>query len=295
MEVAVTKFRLAAGMDPRSLRIASVAQERLSSLWTSLHITCVMAGSMEEVLATLDRSEADAAACCAADLPLELPQGLVLSAILPGRDAAYRFASRGRPSIEALAPGSSVTVWDRVARAQLLFMRPSLRVSVASDPSAIPAALRSGPFAAAILPGDALDARGLWGLGVEVVPMSGLLPAPGQGAVALVTRIEHLETRGLIADLNDEASRLRVCAERSFARRLSWIERFVVAAHAGGEAGRLDLAGRLVEENGGFMVEDGADAETLYSEMLAKDLADSCVDQAIRGTGEPILKKAAAF
>ena len=80
--------------------------------------------------------------------------------------------------------------------------------------------LDDGQFDAIILAGAGLIRLGLAGRVSEWLERTAWLPAPGQGALAIVTRTEDAETRQLVAALNDPDSFAAVTAERTFLEAL---------------------------------------------------------------------------
>ena len=80
--------------------------------------------------------------------------------------------------------------------------------------------LDDGQFDAIILAGAGLTRLGLAGRANEWLERTSWLPAPGQGALGIVTRTEDAETRRLVAALNDPDSFAAVTAERTFLEAL---------------------------------------------------------------------------
>jgi hydroxymethylbilane synthase len=156
------------------------------------------------------------------DLPTDLPPGLRLGAILERGDPADVLVSKHSGGIPGLPASACVATSSPRRKAQLLALRPDLyteeirgnvptRLRKLKDDPALDALLlakagldRLGP---AVVPG---------GLGVTVVPE--ILPAPGQGAIALEIRADDTQTAHLVRALHHEPTARCVEEERRLLR-----------------------------------------------------------------------------
>ncbi|MFH1024259.1 MAG: hydroxymethylbilane synthase [Planctomycetota bacterium] len=163
--------------------------------------------------AKLLAKDADIAVHSLKDLPVELPEGLVIAAILPREDPRDALVSRKFTTLGDLPPGSRVGTSSPRRRAQILHIRPDLAVrDIRGNVDTRLAKITSGEFDAAIL--AVAGMKRLEIKGWPIVPLDGFLPAPGQGALAIETRAGDKKTRDLIAPLHDAPTALAVEAER---------------------------------------------------------------------------------
>ena len=94
------------------------------------------------------------------------------------------------------------------------------------------AKVESGEIDAVVVAAAALSRLGWLDEAAEVFSLEAMLPAPGQGALAVETRSDDAETRRIAASVDDRDSRLATTAERAFLRRLGGGCRIPVAALA---------------------------------------------------------------
>lgn len=165
--------------------------------------------------------EIDAAVHSLKDLPVEQPAGLCLAAILEREDPSDVLVSRFQGGLEALPEGSVVATGSLRRRCFIQWRRPGLilaeirgnvptrlrKLAASTDLSAIvlaAAGLRRLQAAGVSLPVEAL----------HVTPLPFMLPAPGQGAVAVECRQGDGSIRSLLASIHDAPTAASVDAER---------------------------------------------------------------------------------
>jgi len=156
------------------------------------------------------------------DLPIEEPPGLQIAAIPErGRATELLLASRGSLQPTSADPiglpeGAVVGTSSLRRTAQLLALRPDLEVRAlrGNVPTRV-ARLRDGRYDAILLAAAGIDrlALALEGLDRTDLPPEVMLPAPGQGALAIETRLDDEGVRPLTA-LDDPAAARCVAAER---------------------------------------------------------------------------------
>ena len=188
------------------------------------------------------------------DLPTEQPSGLVLGAILKRADLSDALASKHGGGWQGLPPGATVATSSLRRRNQLLLLRPDLRIQEIRRN--VPTRLRK------ILEDPALDAlvvarADLVRLGENVVPgglqvtiIEEMLPAPGQGAVAVECRADDQQNRELLAAIHHEPTARCVHAERELLHSLGGGCHLPLGARAVIENGELRLRAGLFEAGG---------------------------------------------
>ncbi len=117
----------------------------------------------------------------------------------------------------------------------------------------------------------------------QIVPLEILLPAVGQGAMAIEIRSDDNETKSLVRELNDETTWLCTAAERSFLRRLEGGCQVPIGANARLENGMLFLEGMAGNLNGSINLREKIFGDKFEAEDLGKRLAEILLE---RGAGE---------
>ena len=191
------------------------------------------------------------------DVPSAIPPGLVLAAVPRREDPCDVLLSRERLRFAELAPGARVGTASPRRRAQLLAARPDLAVVEArGNVDTRIARLREGRWDAIVLARAGLARLGRLEEIVEAFPDDVLLPAVGQGALAIVTREDDGDTRGALKGLDHEESHAEVLAERGLLAGLEAGCRAPVAARARVAAGNLTLTGAVFATDGSRMLRD---------------------------------------
>lgn len=223
------------------------------------------------------------------DLPTRLPAGIALAAVSEREDPRDALVGRGPVTLDRLPEGVIVATSSLRRRAQLLRLRPDLRVTdIRGNVDTRVAKLDSQPECAAIL----LATAGLVRLGLadrigERLPLEVMLPAPGQGALAVTAREDDAEAIALARGaVHHTATALAVFAERAFLRRLEGGCQVPVAAFAeldgDGSTDRLRLRGLVVSLRGeravrGMEVARAVDVNG--AEAIGLALAERLLDQ----------------
>lgn len=217
-------------------------------------------GSLEKGLFTKELEEAlldgtvHAAVHSLKDLPTEQPQGLVVGAILERADFSDALASKHEGGWQGLPHGATVATSSLRRKNQLLLLRPDLRIEEirGNVPTRVRKVLESSTLDALVVAQAALVR-----LGENVVPegllvtlIEEMLPAPGQGAVAVECREQDLETRGILAAIHHEPTARCVHAERELLHSLGGGCHLPLGARAVIKNGELRLSAALFEENG---------------------------------------------
>ena len=155
------------------------------------------------------------------DLPTDEPPGLVLGAIGLRDDARDCLVARDGLALDQLPPGVTIGTSSLRRSAQLRGMRHDVEVaSIRGNVDTRIRRVQEGNFDAVVL-----AAAGIWRLErqnevTEWFEPERMVPAPGQGALALQCRADDAETRALLRDIDDPGARAEGVAERAFLRTL---------------------------------------------------------------------------
>jgi hydroxymethylbilane synthase len=202
------------------------------------------------------------------DLPTVLPTGIALAAVGERDDPRDALVGRTRLAWAGIPPGATLATSSLRRRAQLLHTRPDLQVAdIRGNVDTRLAKLE----AQAEWTGIVLATAGLTRLGLadrigERLPFDLMLPAPGQGALAVTAREGDDRAAGVAcAALHHFATARATGAERAFLRRLEGGCQVPVAAYGGvsdtGAGRRLGLHGRVISLDGERMVEGRMEGE----------------------------------
>jgi len=187
----------------------------------------------EELENALRSGEIDLAVHSLKDLPIDEAPGLTIGAICSRQDARDVLISRHRRALDALPPGARVGTCSLRRSAQLLAARPDLiLLPLRGNVDTRIRKAQQGDYDAVVLAAAGVLRLGLGAHITEYLPLDVMLPAPGQGAMAVQCRADDAATRELLAAIDDAASRAAVTAERAFLQGLGGGCSAPVAAYA---------------------------------------------------------------
>lgn len=151
------------------------------------------------------------------DLPVENAGGLTIGCIPARAEARDALISREGFSLDSLPQGAICGTSSLRRAAQLLALRPDLKIeSLRGNVDTRVRKALEGRYDAIVLAGAGLIRLGLESRASQWIPLEDMLPAPGQGALAVQCRAEDEETLGLLNALEDRSTRRAVEAERGF-------------------------------------------------------------------------------
>lgn len=238
-----------------------------------------------ELEAALHGGDIDIAVHSLKDLPTEMPDGLTLGAIPARADVRDAVVSRGGRLLADLPAGAVVGTSSRRRAAQLLRRYPRLRVADIRgnvDTRVRKALDPAGPYDAALLAFAGLDRLEHTAVVTELLPLEIMLPAPGQGALAVQCRADA-RVLATLAPLDDGATRAAVTAERAFLHGLGGGCSVPVAAYGRIDAQGLRLTGRVAAVDGSVLVEvSGSGAVAGAAELGAALAAEALAQGAAR-------------
>ena len=214
------------------------------------------------------------------DLPVENPDGLTIGCIPLRAEVRDALISKDGFALATL-PSEAVVGTSSLRRAaQLLAVRPDLKIE--SLRGNVDTRLRKaldGQYAAIILAGAGVTRLGLDAHVTEWLSLDVMLPAPGQGALAVQCRRDDQTTHNLLAGLGDEVTRRAVTAERAFLSGLGGGCAVPVAAYASLKtetSKTLTLTGLVISEDGTKPIKvtgEGLDALKLGNELALKAIS----------------------
>ncbi len=218
----------------------------------------------KELEVAMSEGRIDAAVHSMKDMPTVLPDGLTLPCVLEREDPHDAFLSPKASTVLDLPEGAVVGSTSLRRQAQILARRPDLKViTYRGSVNTRLANLKAGEVDATILALAGLRRIQLESEITSVIDDDFMLPAVGQGAIAIEMRVDDSDIRDLFAPLSDKPSLLAVTAERAFLAELDGSCRTPIAGFGQFDGTRLNFRGRVLLPDGTacFDVEDGTDIE----------------------------------
>jgi hydroxymethylbilane synthase len=214
------------------------------------------------------------------DLPTGMTPNLCLAAVPERADVGDVLVSAKYRTLEELPPGASVGTGSLRRQSQLLRVRPDLQMGdVRGNVETRLRKLHDGEFDALILAAAGLKRLGLESHIAQVLPLDMILPAIGQGALGLETRIDDPATRSIVAVLDHLPSHAAVWAERSMLAALQGGCLAPIAGLGRVEHGQLTLLGRVIRHDGAAMLESRQTTDVSDAVQLGRQVAKSLLDQ----------------
>jgi hydroxymethylbilane synthase len=231
----------------------------------------------QELELALLEGRVDVAVHSLKDLPIEDSAGIVIG-LIPKREAAHDvLVSRNAETLEHLPLGAVVGTSSLRRQGQLLASRPELVVkSLRGNVQTRLKKLEEGQYDAILLAHAGLLRLGLELQITQILPYQIMLPAPGQGALAVQCRQADQETLKLLASLDDPVTRAEVEAERSFLQALGGGCSLPVGALAEHRQGEISMQGVVVSPDGKRVIRvtgSGSDPGTLGAALAQEALA----------------------
>lgn len=214
------------------------------------------------------------------DLPVENPAGLTVGCIPVRAEVRDALISKDGYTLGTLPRGAVVGTSSLRRAAQILSARPD--VAIASLRGNVDTRLRKaleGQYDAIILAGAGLTRLGLESHVTQWLPLDVMLPAPGQGALAVQCRADDEKTLSLLSALEDAPTRAAVTAERQFLLGLGGGCAVPVAAYAevGRESLDISLTGLVASPDGKRIIKASGNGNEPID--LGKQLSQDALQQ----------------
>jgi hydroxymethylbilane synthase len=213
------------------------------------------------------------------DLPVENPAGLTVGCTPARAEVRDALVSARGYTLSTLPANATIGTSSLRRASQILSLRPDIKTE--SLRGNVDTRLRKaleGQYDAIILAGAGLTRLGLEQNVTEWIPLDVMLPAPGQGALAIQCRASDQTTLSLLAKLEDESTRKCVTAERAFLSGLGGGCSVPVAAYAEVKGQKvIRLMGLVSSIDGKQIIKvSGEDSDPLE---LGKRLANEAIAQ----------------
>ena len=229
---------------------------------------------VKEIEVALAEGQVDLAVHSLKDVPAELAQGLALVAIPTRADPRDALVSRTGADLAGLAPGARVGTSSLRRVCQLRARRPDLQIEVLRGN--VDTRLRKvaeGVVDAAVLACAGLDRLGHADRIAERIPPEVMLPAIGQGALALEGRAHDQRIRALTLSLSDRAAELTVAAERALLAGLGGSCRTPLGGQAVITGDRMRVTGLVGRPDASEILREQVEGPATDALALGSDLA----------------------
>ena len=202
------------------------------------------------------------------DLPVVPSEELTIGCIPLRGEVRDVLISKQGLTLDTLSQQAVVGTSSLRRAAQILAVRPDSKIqSLRGNVDTRLRKAMEGQYDAIVLAGAGIARLGLLQHVTQWLPLEVMLPAPGQGALAVQCRTTDETTLGLLTGLDDISTRKAVTAERAFLSGLGGGCAVPVAAYA---EGGISLTGLVISEDGKKAIKvkgEGADALQLGNEL----------------------------
>lgn len=206
---------------------------------------------VKELEQALLQKEIDLAVHSMKDLPTSIPDGLRIAAIPEREEAQDALITGGASGLFQLPAGARIGTGSIRRQAQILALRPDLKVlDIRGNIETRLRKLQEGTYDAIVLACAGLNRLGLGDRIAAKFSTSEMLPAPGQGALAVETRDDDVRLDDIAAALNHLPTFQAVTAERAFLQRMGGGCNVPVAAYARVEGGFVEMHGLVASPDG---------------------------------------------
>jgi hydroxymethylbilane synthase len=236
---------------------------------------------VKEIEEELLRGGCDLAVHSMKDLPTEHPAGLIIAAAPRRADPFDAFISPEGEDLYDLETGARVGTSSPRRAAQVLNIRPDLRVvPMSGNVDTRLRKLREGSCEAIILAAAGLQRLGMLGIKTQRLTPPAFIPAPGQGCLAIEVRDGDSDALRIARSIDHPQSHAATAAEKSILKELGGGCHIPIGAYAEpiGED-RLRLLACVLSPDGRQAVRGGMEGSILNPEELGVNLATELIAQ----------------
>lgn len=247
---------------------------------------------VKEIEDALLAGTVDLAVHSSKDMPAVLPDGLGVASVLPREDARdaivlpvkSRIPDPKSQSVDAVvaALGTSPRIGTSSVRriAQLIGLFPGAQfLPIRGNLDTRLRKLDDGQFDAIVLASAGLRRLGFHDRISAMVPVESCVPAPGQGIIAIETRIADSGVRAIVERLNDATAKAALDAERAVVRRLGGGCQMPIGAYASIAGSDMRMTAVVTSLDGSRAVRAGVAGAAAAAETVGVDAAERLLAQ----------------
>lgn len=231
-----------------------------------------------ELEQALLRGEVDAVVHSMKDLPVDDSAGQIIAAIPERANPHDVLISPNNYTIKSLPENAVVGTSSLRRQAQLLTIRPDLTIKpIRGNIDTRIRKVQDGDYDAIVLAAAGVERLGLAEDISHELTFDLMLPAPGQGALAVQCRADDQDTQAVLSKIDHPETRRAVETERHFLSKLQGGCSLPVGAHAQIKNGYIHMQTIVLDENGQRVIRVEGEAEHGFD--LAEDLANQAFQQ----------------
>jgi hydroxymethylbilane synthase len=209
------------------------------------------------------------------DLPTGQPEAIVLAAVPVRDDPRDALIAKDGAKLADLPSGAVIGTGSPRRAAQLLLLRQDIRcVPIRGNADTRLGKIGAGEVDAVVLAAAGLGRLGRLDLVSQIFEPDDMLPAPGQGALAVECRAADTELAALLATIDHPASRAAVTAERTVLAALEAGCSAPIGAYAAGTSDHLQLEAAVIAVDGGQALRERDGDVPAAAEQLGRRVAD---------------------
>jgi hydroxymethylbilane synthase len=217
------------------------------------------------------------------DMPAELPEGLVIGAIPERETPKDVLISRNHRPLKDLPPGAHIGTSSLRRAAQLKHVRPDIEIlPLRGNLDTRLRKLESENLDAIVLAAAGVKRLGLETRITEYLDAETMLPAVGQGALCIETRLDAPRIGPLVSALDHGPTRTVVMGERAFLNRLEGGCQVPIAALGHIDGARFAMTGLVADVTGKTVIRERAEGPAERSERIGSDLAEILLERGAR-------------
>ncbi|WP_439668178.1 hydroxymethylbilane synthase [Cupriavidus necator] len=244
---------------------------------------------VKELEFAMDEGRADLAVHSLKDVPMELPEGFALTAVMEREDPRDALVSSTYASLDEMPAGTVVGTSSLRREAALRSRYPQLVIKpLRGNLDTRLGKLDRGEYGAIILAAAGLKRLGLGERIRALIPVDVSLPAAGQGALGIEIPANRAELAQWLAPLNHQPTALAVSAERAVSRMLGGSCQVPLAAHARWEGDQLKLDAFVALPDGTRAIRAAASGPAVDL-AAAEALGQACARDLLAQGAEAIL------
>lgn len=234
----------------------------------------------KEVNEAVRKGDVDFAVHSLKDVPSDLSKELVVASIPKRANPNDVLVAASGRKLRELASGAAVGTSSLRRAVQLMKMRPDLNVRpIRGNVETRVKKVVNGEYDAVVLAEAGLSRIGMKDVIVERFRITEFMPAPGQGAIAIVCRKADRRVAGMLRKIEDPRSRAEVFAERALISKVEGGCRFPLGAIARARNDTMTLYASVFSADGKKQIKASTAGSIHEPEKLGKKLADELVKQ----------------
>ena len=241
----------------------------------------------KEVNEAVKKGEVDFAVHSLKDVPSDLSDDLSVACILRRASPNDVLVTDNGQKLKDLVSGSVVGTSSLRRAVQLTKTRPDLNVRpIRGNVETRVKKVISGEYDAAVLAEAGLARLGMKDVIVQRFSIRDFVPAPGQGAIAIVCRRDHTALAGMLQHIEDRHSRIAVLAERALIRKIEGGCRFPLGAVAITNDDKITLYASVFSADGKQSIHIKKVGRTSKPEELGSSVANMLIKQGAMNLAE---------